>query len=155
MKNVCGINGCQEDLIWGLIRADGKLARFSFSKTLLEFLNRRFLSGAGSVQQFQFRKGKDLLPGDLSGSGIYAITALQGSVGRTLRVCYTAEQAEFLSEAGVRGIAEFWLAPASPSMKPEPHVRPPPTPRFHLRGRSPTTPVTVNNRSLPCPASPT
>lgn len=152
MKNVCGINGCREDLIWGLIRADGKLARFSFSKNLLEFLNRRFLGGTGSVQQFQFRKGKELLPGEASGSGIYAIIALQGSVGRTLRVCYTAEQAEFLSDPGIRGIAEFWLMPP---VKPEPHVRPPPTPRFHLRGLSTPTPVPVNNRSLPCPASPT
>lgn len=110
----CGIYGCQEDLIWGLIRPDGKLSRFSFSKNLLEWLNQQYLNGECTIAQFKFRKGRKLEAGEKSASGIYAITAESGSIGRTLRACYTAEQAAFLADPGTRCIHEFWLVSPSP-----------------------------------------
>jgi hypothetical protein len=123
----CGIYGCQEDLIWGLIRPDGKLSRFSFSKNLLEWLNRQYLNGECTVTQFKFRKGRRLEIGEQSASGIYAITAEKGSIGRTLRACYTAEQAAFLADPGTRSIHEFWLiSPPNPleAGSPSPSPRP-------------------------------
>lgn len=123
----CTIHGCQEDLIWGLIRPDGKLSRFSFSKNLLEWLNQQYLGGECTIAQFKFRRGRQLEIGERSASGIYAITAEKGSIGRTLRACYSAEQAAFLSDPGTRSIHEFWLiSPLQPleAGSPSPSPRP-------------------------------
>lgn len=142
----CSIYGCQEDLIWGLIRPDGRLSRFSFSKNLLEWLNRQYLNGECTIAQFKFRKGRRLEIGEQSASGIYAITAEKGSIGRTLRACYSAEQAAFLADPGTRSIYEFWLVPPSTL---EAGTKPSPSPRL----ARPAHPNHV--RSTPCPASPT
>ena len=146
----CGIYGCQEDLIWGLIRPDGKLARFSFSKNLLEWLNRQYLGSTGTIEQFRFRKGRRLEIGEQSASGIYAITAEKGSIGRTLRACYSAEQAAFLSDPGTRSIYEFWLITPPSNHLEAGNSSPSPPPRGHK-----TTHHDRPSRSTPCPASPT
>ncbi len=107
----CSSGGCASDRIWGLIRPDGKLARFSFSRSVLDWVNQKGLGGTGRIERFKFRTGDTLQPGQESASGIYAIVAEQGSVGRVLRVCYSAEQAELFSLEGARSIAEFWILP--------------------------------------------
>jgi len=107
----CPAGGCATDRIWGLIRPDGKLARFSFSQSVLEWVNNSALGGSGEIKRFQFILGLSLKAGETSRSGLYAIVAEKGSVGRVLRVCYSREMSDLFAEPGHRSIAEFWLAP--------------------------------------------
>ena len=111
MLRSCGAGGCPANRIWALMRPDGKCARFSFSRSVLEWANQGALGGVGHIQRLQFRLGLPLEPGQSSRSGIYAIVAAQGSNGSVLRVCYTEGAAALFADPGARSVAEFWLVP--------------------------------------------
>ena len=105
----CPASGCVNDRIYALIRSDGKLARFSFSRDLLYFIGRRHLAPGWRIEHLRFKTGRKLEPGETSRSGFYAICALRGAPGRTLRCCSSAEMTRGLAAEGERDIREFWL----------------------------------------------
>ena len=105
----CPASGCVHDRIYALIRSDGKLARFSFSRDLLYFIGRRHLTPGWRIEHLRFKTGRALVSGETSRSGFYAICALRCAPGRTLRCCSSAGMAAGLAAEGEREIREFWL----------------------------------------------
>jgi len=116
-RSSCNTGGCSPEHIWGLLRPDGRLARFSFSHSVLTWVNNQALEGRGRIQRFRFLRGLPIPPGGTSRSGLYAIVAERGSKGRVLRVCYSKEAADFFREPGARSIHEFWLAPETLALR--------------------------------------
>jgi hypothetical protein len=106
--SACTVYGCARDKVYALIRSDGKLSRFSFSRSVLSHCG-TFLDDGWSIKHLPFVTGEKLTPGGSSRSGVYAIVAATGSAGKTLRVCYSSEMAEMLSYPGNRDVYEFWL----------------------------------------------
>lgn len=105
----CTVYGCARDKIYALIRSDGKLSRFSFSRSVLSHCGTFLKDDGWSIKHLPFFTGEKLKLGEPSRSGIYAIVAANGSIGKTLRVCHSTEMAEVLSDPGYRDIYEFWL----------------------------------------------
>lgn len=106
----CTIYGCPRDKVYALIRSDGKISRFSFSKSVLEHCANYLKDNKWQIKRLNFLVGNKLRVGEKSRTGVYAIVASNGSAGRTLRVCYSPEVAEILSDPGSRDIYEFWLS---------------------------------------------
>jgi hypothetical protein len=107
--NACNIYGCNRDKVYALIRSDGKISRFGFSKSVLEHCGNQFLSDGWMIKYMPFYIGKKLNAMEISNSGVYVIVAKKGSKGRPLRVCYSNEMAGFLCDDDSREIYEFWI----------------------------------------------
>lgn len=107
----CTVYGCSNEKIYALINKDEKISRFSFSKSVLKHCGDTFLKGQDyEIVQLDLHLGRQLQPGEISRSGCYAIVAERGSKGKVLRVCYSAEMAEFIFYKNVRSIYELWVS---------------------------------------------
>lgn len=102
--STCCIKGCQDDKIYGLVRA-GRLYRLSFSKSLLQHV-REGLPEAYTLARFKVYKGRILERGEESSSGLYGI---ESHKGKLLRIALSKDVADMLCDWRFRKLREIRL----------------------------------------------
>jgi len=94
--------GCAPDKVYALCEGS-KVIRFSFSHSLLSYLRRRYRPGC-ELRRFTVRTGRELLPGQCSSTGLYAI--MDRRKGKMLRIHVNRVLAEELTRCGSRYVVE-------------------------------------------------
>lgn len=95
--------------MWALTRR-GKAYRFTFSKSLAEHLQRWCGPENLRVERLAFRIGKPLQHGEVSRSGLYAITSTKHRDDNlVLRITMSVDIARLLTQDRWRTIYECWL----------------------------------------------
>lgn len=101
----CSTGSCKtSNKVWGLIDDDKRCYRLTFSKSLAEFIIFKHCPNL-KLARIEYRRGRKLLPGETSSTGMYGIVS---SSGITLRACLIKEQAE-LYASDTRSICELHL----------------------------------------------
>ncbi len=102
----CSIKGCPNDKAWAIISNKG-VHRITFSKDLAEHALK--LSGiTAQVERITLREGKELVKGETSPSGLYAI--IDRRKGKILRVALGQEIAEVLAaDYKTRKVTEAYI----------------------------------------------
>lgn len=103
----CGIKGCQDVKVWGLLK-DGRLYRLSFSTSVLEHINAN-CGNEYTLQRFRIFKGKRLAPNEVSASGLYGI--IDSRRDYTLRISLCRESANIMCDFHWRYLQEVWIEP--------------------------------------------
>lgn len=89
-----------------MLTRDGQAFRFTFSKSLAEHIQRYCGPEGLDLRRVQFRLGRPLAHGQVSRSGLYAITSRESKV---LRITMFAEVAKLLTPDSWRQVYECWL----------------------------------------------
>lgn len=102
MTQMCSVSGCPKDKIY-TIEKDGKVYRLTFSRSLADHICRVKPGFTQSHKVFVY--GDELKPGEVSKSGLYAVTKTNGWA---LRITMFPELAETWRDK-TRKVYECWL----------------------------------------------
>jgi hypothetical protein len=97
--------------VWALTRA-GKAYRFTFSRSLAEYLQRWCGPEGLRLERVGFSVGRRLERGEASASGAYAVvsTRRKHEELHVLRVTLSRDVADLVTTDAWREVREFWLS---------------------------------------------